>query len=405
MLNRCNFLLLIALAISACAESDKTKAEMGTYGYDQAFFARHGIATEELSTPDGMSRILIVPAYQARVMTSTTGGLQGRSYGWINYKYIEKGEVSPQFNPFGGEERFWLGPEGGPFSWFFKPGEEQDYAHWKVPAVMDTEPFEKVRKEEASILFSKQFELTNASGHVFRIGVERRIALLDKKETGALFGAEIPESVKSLCYLTENTLINRGDASWTRETGMPSVWLLCTFNPTPTTTVFAPYDMTWSGTVVNDSYFGKVPSDRLVADGGVIYFKIDGEYRAKIGLPPGSSLGFCGSYDAEAGVLNLLKYNKPKGNPAYVNGQWGPQDDPFSGDAVNAYNDGPTETGTVMGPFFEIETSSPAAALAPGEKLIHIQHMLHLEGSHEDLSRIARAACGVDLNQVAAQFK
>ena len=182
-------------------------------------------------------------------------------------------------------------------------------------------------------------------------------------------------------------------------------WLLCTFNPTPTTTVFAPYDMTWSGAVVNDSYFGKVPSDRLVADGGVIYFKIDGEYRAKIGLPPGSSLGFCGSYDAQAGVLNLLKYNKPEGNPAYVNGQWGPQDDPFSGDAVNAYNDGPTETGTVMGPFFEIETSSPAAALAPGEKLIHIQHMLHLEGSHEDLSRIARAACGVDLNQVAAQFK
>ena len=49
---------------------------------------------------------------------------------------------------------------------------------------------------------------------------------------------------------------------------------------------------------------------------------------------------------------------------SYVNGQWGPQEDPFAGDVINSYNDGPVEDGSIMGPFYEIETSSPGG-LAP----------------------------------------
>jgi hypothetical protein len=43
---------------------------------------------------------------------------------------------------FGGKERFWIGPEGGPFSWYFKPGVEQVYANWDVPAFIDSDAFE-----------------------------------------------------------------------------------------------------------------------------------------------------------------------------------------------------------------------------------------------------------------------
>lgn len=57
-------------------------------------------------------------------MTSTADGDGGDSYGWINYRFIEAGEQSQQFNPVGGEERFWIGPEGGAFSYYFKPGAE-----------------------------------------------------------------------------------------------------------------------------------------------------------------------------------------------------------------------------------------------------------------------------------------
>ncbi len=51
----------------------------------------------------------------------------------------------------------------------------------------------------------------------------------------------------------------------------------------------------------------------------------------------------------------------------------------FSGDAVNSYNDGPID-GKQMGKFYEIESSSPAAALAPGTSMQHIHRTIHLKG-------------------------
>lgn len=378
--------------------------DMGTYGYDRDFFASKGIRALELRSPDGQAKVLVVPAFQGRVMTSTTVGEKGPSFGWINYKAIEEGMVNPQFNPFGGEERFWIGPEGGPFSWYFKPGEEQVYANWNVPAFIDSEPFEVESSSETEAIFTKEQTLRNASGNEFSIGVRRAVRLLDAAAIGDLLGVAVPEGVRSVAYCTANTLVNNGTSAWTKDTGMPSVWLLGMYPPTPTTTVFIPYNKDFEGRVVNDEYFGKVPSDRLSVKDGMIYFKIDGEYRAKIGLPAGSAKDICGSYDSKAGVLNILKYTVPEGDNDYVNGQWGPQEDPFSGDVINSYNDGPTETGVVMGPFYEIETSSPGAALAPGASLTHTQYTIHLEGSREDLAGIVKTVFGADLDEIISKF-
>lgn len=74
-----------------------------------------------------------------------------------------------------------------------------------------------------------------------------------------------------------------GENAWTKETGLISVWMLGCFNPTPTTTVFIPYKQGAEGTIVNDEYFGKIPEDRLIKEDGIIYFKIDGLYRSKLG--------------------------------------------------------------------------------------------------------------------------
>ena len=399
------FILVLAAALLCGCQGRHKSYEMGTYGYDLAYLSGKGIKVEELKSPDGKSKLMVVPAWQGRVMTSTTDGDGGASYGWINYRFIDAGEVSAQFNPFGGEERFWIGPEGGPFSWYFGEGQEQVYANWKVPAAIDTDTYETESVSDRKIVFVKDFRARNASGNDFSIGVRRTVALLGKEEIRKLLGVNIPEALKSIGYTTENTLTNKGESAWTKETGMPSVWLLGTFNPTPTTTVFIPYNKDFGGRIVNDEYFGKVPSDRLLVEDGMIYFKIDGEYRAKIGLPSGSAKDICGSYDSEAGVLNILKYTVPDGEADYVNGQWGPQDDPFSGDVINSYNDGPTETGVVMGPFYEIETSSPGAALGKGESLTHVQSTIHIQGPKDLLSPIARELFGVDLDKISSVFK
>ena len=376
--------------------------QMGTYGYDVAYFADKGIGIVELV--DGRSRVMIIPAWQGRVQTSTTDGSKGISYGWTNYRFIDEGKVSPQFNPFGGEERFWIGPEGGPFSWYFRSGDEQVYENWRVPSYIDTDAYDVLEKTTSKVVLGKEFDAVNASDNHFRIGVRRTVALVGATELKDLLGVEIPSGLKSLAYKSENTLTNKGDNAWTKQTGIPSVWLLGTFNPTPTTTVFIPCNAQFEGRRINDEYFGKVPADRLVYEDGMFYFKIDGQYRSKIGLPEGSAKDICGSYDSAKGVLNILKYTVPSGEVDYVNGQWGPQENPFGGDVINSYNDGPTETGYVQGPFYEIETSSPGAALAPGESLTHVQYTIHIQGDRGQLDAIARKVFGVGLDKIAGMF-
>lgn len=394
----------VSATIYSCTDTNK-QYEMGTYGYDLAFFAEQNIKTVELCSADGESRMMIIPAYQGRVMTTTTEGYEGNSYGWINYDFIRAATLNPQFNPTGGEERFWIGPEGGPNSYYFKKGDEQVYANWKVPAAIDTETYDIAGQTDQSICFVKDFELVNASDNRFDIGVKRTISLLDAKAVSDILGTEIPAGVKYIAYSTDNEITNRGEQSWNRDTGMPSVWLLGMFNPTSTTTVFIPYDKDFEGRLVNDEYFGKIPADRLELENGILYFKIDGKYRSKLGLPTGSAKDICGSYDSEKGVLTILKYSLPMESADYVNGQWGEQKDPFAGDVINSYNDGPTDDGTVMGPFYEIETSSPGAALAPGESLSHLQYTMHFQGSEAAIAILVENVFGIELEQIKTRFQ
>ena len=87
-----------------------------------------------------------------------------------------------------------------------------------------------------------------------------------------------------------------------------------------------------------------------------------------------------------------------------INSQWGDQEDPFDGDVINSYNDGPTEDGTIMGPFYEIEASSPAAALAPGESLSHIQYTIHIQGDQAIIAGIVKDVFGVELEKITGMF-
>lgn len=385
--------------------SGQKEIKMGTYAYDARFLKEHGIEYKELVSADGNSKVMLIPAWQGRVMTTSASGDEGDSYGWINYRFINEGKVSTQFNPVGGEERFWLGPEGGPFSLYFKEGQEQVYDNWVVPAVLDTEAFDIKSQSDNSIRFVKDTRLENASGTIFNMNIDRTVSLMDADEVATEFDIQIENDMKIVAYKSENKITNTGDNAWTKEGGLVSVWMLGCFNPTPTTTVFIPYKQDAEGVIVNDEYFGKIPADRLVKEDGIIYFKIDGLYRSKLGLPASRATNLCGSYDSSKGVLTILWCNLPEVSSTYVNGQWGVQEDPFAGDVINSYNDGPVEDGSIMGPFYEIETSSPGAELVPGASLVHIQKVVHIQGKDEQLAPIVQKLFGADLNIIKAKFQ
>jgi len=198
--------------------------------------------------------------------------------------------------------------------------------------------------------------------------------------------------------------MNHGDTEWNRSNGMLSIWMLAMFTPSPGITIFIPYKEKSEGPVVNDDYFGKVPAERLKIDSGMIWFKADGKYRSKIGVQPGRANNYAGSYDAVNNVLTVLWCEMHDGNSVYVNSKWGDQKDPFSGDVINAYNDGPVDDGSQMGPFYEIESSSPAAALKKGESMSHSQVICHFEGNSESLTLITKSLFNISIDEIKSAF-
>lgn len=370
-----------------------------TFDDDVAFLRQHAVVVVLGEAPG--ARVAVVPAWQGRVMTSTGGGLAPASYGWINRELIASRKLQPHINAFGGEDRLWLGPEGGQFSIFFKKGDPFDLEHWQTPPLIDAEAYAVTARGPEHVSFRREGRLVNYSGTAFDLRIDRTIRLLEPAVAARELGVELTPAVQLVAFASENTLTNTGTKLWTREEGLLSVWILGMFKPAPRTTVVIPYlagHEAERGPVVNDAYFGKVPSDRLVAREGLIFFKGDGQHRSKIGLSPQRATEVLGSYDPDAGVLTIATYTRPAGATDYVNSMWEIQKEPFQGDVINSYNDGPPAPGAKpMGPFYELETSSPAAALGPGKSLTHTHRTFHFRGEWKVLDSLARRLLGVGL--------
>ena len=398
--------LVAVVALAGCAKKE-TEMPKKTFGDDVAFLRKYTDVVL-LSDSSGNNQVAILPKLQGRAMTSTAEAMAGLSFGWINRELIASGEVAEHINVFGGEDRFWIGPEGGQFSVFFKKGVPFDLEHWFTPAPVDTEPFELVSESRNRALLKKDMQLENYSGTVFNLRVDREIRVLEQDEAVEALGITPAKTVKMVAYESNNEMTNTGSRTWEKETGLLSIWILGMFNPSPSTTVVVPFNSGPEdelGPIVNDAYFGKVPADRLVIKENVLFFSGDGQYRSKIGLSPQRAKPIVGSYDAVSKVLTIVQYNKPDGSADYVNSMWELQKQPYSGDVVNSYNDGPAEPGAKpLGPFYELETSSPAAQLSPGETISHTHRTYHLQGPEADLDPIAKATLGVAIAEIKAAF-
>ncbi|GGM76833.1 hypothetical protein GCM10010967_05560 [Dyadobacter beijingensis] len=376
----------------------------GTFGHDLAFLNKYK-QTIVLTAPDNAgAQAIVIPAYQGRVMTSTASGDAGNSYGWINYPLIESGQYQPHMNGFGGEERFWLSPEGGQFSVYFKKGQAFDFANWQTPALIDTVAYPVVESDAHSVHFHINAMIENYSGKMFVIDIDRKIQMLTRESIANLLRLQALGNVKAVAYQSVNSITNKDDA-WKPETGMLGIWLLGMFRPSEQTTIVAPFSQTLSEKpLITDDYFGKIPAERLVIRDGKLYLKADGKHRSKIGIAPRSARNVAGSYDAEKGILTIIQYDlDPQGK--YLKSTWELHNDPYNGDALNAYNDGKLADGTQMGPFYELESNSSVRALQEGEAIIHKQSTFHFEGDKSELNVIAEKVLGVNIDQIGVVFK
>jgi hypothetical protein len=397
------FLLFI---LTACNNNSQNKMQTtndstfqkGSYGYDAAFIKKH--ANNIIELENGNAKVLLCADYQGRIFTSTAAGDSGASFGWINYNLLASGKKKKQFNPVGGEERFWIGPEGGQYSIYFKKGDPFDYAHWQVPALIDTIPYKIDQSDKASASFSVSTSVTNYSGAVFNLDITRTIQLLDKNAIEQKLNVTIPNGVQTVAYETDNKIKNAGNNAWKKESGLLSIWLAGMFAPSEAAKVVVPFSpMKNAHSFITDDYFGKIDSSRLNVKDSVLYFRCDGKSRGKIGLAPAVAKPFVCSYDFKKNVLTIL-IPEVHNDGRYVNSKWELQKEPYKGDVINSYNDGPLQDGSQMGPFYEVESSSPALELKPGEMQEYHQTTMHLQGDYNSLKALMKQLISVDLDDV-----
>ena len=380
-------------------EMEEPTYEQGSFGYDVQFLKEKDSGLVILRSEQ--SQVLVSPKYQAKVFTSSASGDQGTSFGWINYEAFS-GEPDPHMNAYGGENRFWLGPEGSKYSLFFPAGSEMIYDNWKTPAPIDTQSWEISNQTARSVSMTKDMSLVNYANTNFNMRAEREVSILNRSQIEDMLGVTL-DQVEAVGFSTDNALINTGNTAWTKETGAPSIWILDMFVPSDETVIFIPYEASAEGPVVTSDYFGEIPEERLKFENGKLFFHADGKSRGKLGLSPQRSKPIAGSYDAKNRILTVTTFDLDK-EATYLNQEWTPDKDPYLGDAINAYNDGPLEDGNQMGPFYELESVSPAAFLEPGEKITHQHNVFHFHGSEAQLDKLAQQTLGVSLEEIKQAF-
>src|ERR1700684_605611 len=154
------FVIAAAVLVSSChnpppaQKSFESEYPKGSFGYDLDFL-KQSDSVVVLNTKDGNSQVIVSPKYQAKVFTSTDSGVNGRSFGWINYKTFSQTSLDAHMNAYGGEDRLWLGPGGGKFSIFFRPRNEMTFNHWHTPTAFDFEQWKLTMKSDNKASLSK----------------------------------------------------------------------------------------------------------------------------------------------------------------------------------------------------------------------------------------------------------
>ena len=229
-------LLCVVLVVAGCKsmgvgskkapKEQDVRAGLATDGgfSDDLAFLRAYTDVVLLKDRSGWGMVAVLPKMQGRVMTSSAAGLNGLSFGWINRELVSSGKFIEHMNGFGGEDRFWLGPEGGQYSIFFAPGVPFDLDHWYTPAPIDTEEWTLAAKSAHSATLEKTMQLKNYSGTVFDLRVRREVQVLERTNALKMLGTTADPNVSLVAFESNNKVVNTGHEPWTKETGRSGSW-------------------------------------------------------------------------------------------------------------------------------------------------------------------------------------
>lgn len=385
MLRACSFSILLATSCASVLSEDRPSFLSDAAELEGAIGAQLVLS--------GTGGFIYSPELQGRVMTSAVD-LSEPGQGYWNIATIDRRDDAAAFHNHGGEERFWIGPEGSRFSFYFDEGVPFSRDLWRVPDDLNRGSFEEVGPGQ----LERSMHLTNRVGSEFYMLVQREIRRVERSELEELIGA-LPEGTLWTGFATANTVTNSGETAWLPETGLPAIWIAGMFLPGESTWAILPFRTDRvdpdQGPAVRSDYFGALDDKRLRTGSNFALFRTDAEYTSKVGILRNRARPIEGAYDPDTRTLTLVRFGPIESSAPYVDERWRIDGDPYYGDVVNSYNHGGPE------PFYELESSSPALALAPGESHTHHSMTVHIRlQTDRDLAAVASAALGVDWQEV-----
>ena len=348
---------------------------------------------------EGGSKVLVSPRFQGRIMTTRVGPIE--SVGFVSLKTIAEGETHPNFNNFGGQDRYWLGPEAGQYGIYFPPGVDFDRKVWQVPPDFDRGPFKVVEKDAGKVKFTRDISVMNYIGTRFKARAEREVGLIPSAQLSRALGVDLPAGVNYCGSYSENKLINAGDQPWKKETGLINIWILGQFEPGEQTVIIAPFKPGDGPAYRDEPYFGKVKPDRLKVVGNAVLLRADARSEGKVGIAQKRTGGLAGSIDFQNHLLVVVRFDVPKEEAMYGNSSWVKnQPDPYSGDLFQTYNSDRSGSPDQRYAFYELESVSPSVELDPGKGVLHRHETYCFQGDDGKLKELARKILGVDLDEV-----
>ena len=357
-----------------------------------------------LAGRDAQCKVLVCPELAGRVLGTTSGGENGAFGGFIDAQAFQEG-MKDIWDNWGGEERYWVAPEGGQFGLMFKD-QCECFAHYDVQEGINRTPYQvlEVSPQAKSLTMRCRMHLKNKLGTRFHLEVTRRITVLDD----CPYSNGCGDAVRFVGFQSESSLLNIGERPFARETGTLAHWHLGQFlvgDHLIGIVPFCPDDR--AAPPVREDYFkdfcvgGAMPANRYRLLNNCALFKADGKVRSKIGQNRSRATGRLGSYNLETNELILLDYDfYPQLD--YAASYWYEQPQPYDGDVISFSAEGPARPGGPPGRCYELEALSPALLLTPGESFTWRTRTLHLAGRAVTTASICQRFLGPNIGQLAA---
>ncbi len=387
---------MLRLLIIMCIFGSCNKTDTSSYKNDLELIKEHTNFIE-LTTNDGKSRLIVCPKYQGKIMTSTYGGINGKSNGWLNRSAINKENLSGK--GLGGEDRVWIGPLGGQFSFYNQQIKPLDEKNWQVPATLENMVFNELSKTNTHVSLENTLRLTNFSGRTLNLNIKRDIFILDKNNIEENLKFKLNPAIDFVAYDSSHTLKNIDSVSWKKETGLASIWSAGMFKGSDNTTVIIPLKN--NGSIADIyKYMGPLDAKRLYTKNKTLLYKTDGKYRSKIGIPHKFAPEIYGCYSKDLQRLTIIQYRKTN-DSLYFNSNAFVQKKPYQGEVIPIYNNGTMDySATNEISFFELESTSAMKELQPNETIEHFHRVYHFSGSFDELNHISETLLSFELNQI-----